>query len=184
MNEKVAKLINDEKSRLNALEKERRDEHLVSLGLIDKSKTRREYLNSYGPSAKYDSKKKLYYQESIGAQDVTREEYEEICKYFPPQAEKEVKTGFDQGGFKTLKGFAFFFMICAIIFTLVTLVNFVGFLAADRFDKYTKLIVAGYSLFIALVSLLSGAICQGLSVMVKTALMQGALLEKEYRFVT
>ena len=38
MNEKVAKLINDEKVRLSVLEKERCDEHLISLGLIDEPK--------------------------------------------------------------------------------------------------------------------------------------------------
>ncbi len=182
MNEKVAKLINDEKARLSALEKEKRDEHLISLGLIDKTKTRREYLNYYSSGAKEDLEKG-YYLEKPGAQEVTKEEYEEICKYFPLYSKKIVKTDYKNGGFQTLNGFAKAFYVCSVAAALVALISFFGYYSEDRLYEFTKLIIAGYSLLVTFISLLSGAICQGLSIVVKTAFYQKTLLEKEYKFV-
>jgi len=50
MDERVAKLIEEGK----ASYKKRRDDHLISLGLIDENKTERKYKDRYSSTTKFD----------------------------------------------------------------------------------------------------------------------------------
>jgi len=86
MNEKVKNLITQRKALLNASQKQIRDNHLISLGLVDESKPEREYVDSHytGNIGKYDSETNRCYIEKHPALEVSDAEYEEICKYFPP----------------------------------------------------------------------------------------------------
>ena len=94
MRKEVEDLLRTEKERIFASGKQKRDKHLISIGLIDEGKTSRFYVGEDGydsNNALYDNEKLKYYSENVGALDVTDEEYAEICKYFP-QSKKEDKV--------------------------------------------------------------------------------------------
>ena len=85
MNTKVQEFIN----KMKIKEMEERNETLISLGLIDESRTiinrRTRGVDSYTPNSQYDKEKKQYYVETkeYAAIEVTDEEYNEILKYAP-----------------------------------------------------------------------------------------------------
>ena len=88
MKEQVENLLRTEKERITVSEKKKRDKHLISIGLIDEGKTTRIYQDEdgYEPNnAIFDEDKSKFYTEGFGALEVTDEEYDEICKYFPPK---------------------------------------------------------------------------------------------------
>lgn len=188
MKQQIENLIGKEKERINASEKEKRDKHLISLGLTDEGKKIRQYIDYYSGNSKYDEEKKQYYIEISGALDVTDEEYLEICKYFPTVDEK-VKVSFERSGVKTLNGFGTFFFIIASIAALVTIIGFIMYLANDMDYSYERenamlgLSLASSFLLIAISSFAGGAICNGLSSISKTALYTRTLLEKQYQFI-
>ena len=76
-----------EQEQIIASNKQKRDNHLKSLGLVDEGEVVRTYYGIEVYGSKYDEEKKKYYTESQEniALDVTDEEYAEICKYFPPE---------------------------------------------------------------------------------------------------
>jgi hypothetical protein len=123
MSEKVDNLIEQEKDRLEALKKQMRDRHLISLGLLDEGKSERKYSNTLSGHCKWDEEKKMYYTESICALTVTDEEYLEICKYYPPsQSEEELKKSVLESNsisqtksLKTIKNIAVFYLVITII---------------------------------------------------------------------
>jgi hypothetical protein len=123
MNKKVENLIKQEKTRLGISERQRRKNHLMSIGLIDESKTERKYQDYGIASSKYDEEKRMYYVEVAGALDVTDEEYEEICKYFPPTKEEVILQTRAEN---TLDIIANVTLICGIICTLICLFT-IGF---------------------------------------------------------
>ena len=91
MNEKVKNLIEQGKNR----KKQMRDNHLRSLGLIDENiiTEERKYQDFYSAEyAKFDTKTQRFYTEIHAALEVTDEEYEEICKYFPPTQSENRNT--------------------------------------------------------------------------------------------
>jgi hypothetical protein len=188
MNQQIENLVVKEKERIIASEKEKRDKHLISIGLIDEGKTIRQYQDYYSNNSKYDEDKKQYYIEIAGALDVTDEEYLEICKYFPT-VDKEVKVSFERSGVRTLNGFGTFFFIIASIAALVTIIGFIMYIANDmdyRFERDNAMLglsLASSFLPIAIGSFAGGAICRGLSSISKTALYTRTLLEKQYQFV-
>ena len=188
MKEQIENLVGKEKERINASEKEKRDKHLISLGLIDEGKTIRQYIDYYSDNSKYDEEKKQHYKEITGALDVTDEEYLEICKYFPTIDEK-VKISFEGSGVKTLNGFGTFFFIVASVAALVAVIGFIMYLANDMdYSSEMKNAMIGISLAssffpISIGSFAGGAICKGLSTIAKTALYKRTLLEKQYQFV-
>jgi len=97
-NEKVENLIKNEKERLEASKRHMRNNHLINLGLIDEGKTIRSYLGEVGYDSEtsvFDDEKQRYYSVSSKALDVTDEEYNEICKYFPPKGKPN--TSFNVG---------------------------------------------------------------------------------------
>lgn len=81
MNAKVQEFID----KMEKEEKRKRDEKLISLGLIDENRKtiRRVYINCKIPKAKYDNVKNQYYIEKLDYApiDVTEDEYKEILKY-------------------------------------------------------------------------------------------------------
>jgi len=139
-NEKVENLIKQEKERienqnkqekelLDTSKKQMREEHLKSLGLIDENKTSREYIAYYREGLKKEPETGKYYVEVSGALDVTDEEYEEICKYFPPnQPEKGIFKNVAVAGSTfaetTLNIIAIIVLVCGIIGTLICLFMF------------------------------------------------------------
>ena len=131
--ERVESLLRDEKERIIASDKQKRDNHLISIGLIDKAKTNRIYSGEtgYDPyNNTYDEEKKKFFSEALVALEVTDEEYEEICKYFSPtltQTQKEIlKTA--TAAENTLNVIAIIVLVCGIIGALICLstIAFVG----------------------------------------------------------
>ena len=102
MNAKVEEFLNLKK----AEEKKRRDEHLVSLGLVDESKTvrGRKYSRFWSEEyEQYDGDKDMYFceKEVYAPLEVTDEEYCEILKYAPENVVKcdvEKTSGTNWGG--------------------------------------------------------------------------------------
>lgn len=188
MKQQIENLLGKEKQRINASEKEKRDKHLISLGLIDEGKEIRQYVDYYSENFKYDEEKKQYYKDIVVALDVTDEEYLEICKFFPAVDDKVV-VSFEGSGVKTLNGFGTLFFIISSIATLVTVVGFMMYLANDmdyRSEMNNAMVglsLASSFLPIAIGSFAGGAICKGLSAISKTALYKRTLLEKQYKFV-
>lgn len=81
MNPQLEKYINEKKEEM----KKQRDEHLISLGLIDESKTKVERIlfDSFKDGAKYDSSLKKFIVENVTTFpiDITEDEYQELLKY-------------------------------------------------------------------------------------------------------
>ena len=118
MNGKVEDLIKQGKE----LEKQMRDAHLISLGLIDESKSERQYVPSYfSASAKLDTETNKYYFEEPVAIKVTDEEYEEICKYYSPKPQEKEILKTETTAEKTLNIIAIVVLLCGIICTLICL---------------------------------------------------------------
>ncbi|MDR2970349.1 MAG: hypothetical protein LBU83_00260 [Bacteroidales bacterium] len=179
MNEQVEKFIKEKKEAIENVELEKRKKHLRIIGLIEKKRTyQKQYDFKYNI---YDEERKEYYYETKGAIEVTDAEYAEICKYYPPFKEKEVK--YAGSGVKTLYGFGIAFYIIASIAILITIIGIFTYFLAD----YSKEQINGLSLAssffpIAISSFAGGAICQGLSTIAKTALFKKTLLEEQYNF--
>jgi len=77
MNPKVQEFLDKKKEE----ELKRRNEHLISLGLVDKSKKEKKYGSAFEDNAIKEEVTGRYYVERYGALEVTDEEYAEICKY-------------------------------------------------------------------------------------------------------
>lgn len=98
MNGKVQEFINKMIEEQKGEELKQREEYLISLGLIDEEKTKREivYLDIWDGTkdCKFDNEKNKYYKESFvpAAIKITDEEYQEILKYAPKGQEKVEKV--------------------------------------------------------------------------------------------
>ena len=89
MNIKIQELIEEKKKRLDSSKQAQRDKHLIKLELIDEEKSNREYSDAYRHTHPYyDSEKKKHYREVKVALNITEQEYEELCKYFPLESEE------------------------------------------------------------------------------------------------
>jgi hypothetical protein len=92
MNIKIQELIEEKKKRLDSSKQAQRDKHLIKLELIDEEKSNREYTDVYSDKYPYyDPEKKKHYREVKVALNITEQEYEELCKYFPPDS-KNINT--------------------------------------------------------------------------------------------
>ena len=67
---------------------------------------------------KYDEEKKLYYKGDYAVLDVTDEEYEEICKYFPPNQPSQSETG---KRYSALRSIVTIYYVFACIIGLITI---------------------------------------------------------------
>lgn len=85
MNPKVQELIAKRQEEIKAAKLSKRNEHLARLGLAEGIK--KTYVDNYtiwDPKYKYDHAAEKYYIETYEkAIDITDEEYDELCKYFP-----------------------------------------------------------------------------------------------------
>ncbi len=93
MNAKVQEFI----EKMKAEEQKRREEHLISLGLIDEEKSfiGKKYFDKWDgtSSCHFDNQENKYFKEMKieVALDVTEEEYQEILKYSPLTKKKETE---------------------------------------------------------------------------------------------
>ncbi len=124
MNVKVEEFLNLKKDE----EKKRRDEHLVSLGLVDESKTvrMRKYSRFWSEEyEQYDGDKDMYFcEKNVHAPlEVTDEEYKEILKYAPQISEKtkmKPASGFKWGNvIKVIAIISLFLGLIANLFMFV-----------------------------------------------------------------
>ena len=103
MNAKVEEFIKKMEEELKAKELKLREEHLISLGLLDENKTTkgRVYLDNWDGTkdCKFDNEKNKYYKEDYipAPLEVTDEEYQEILKY-APITKKETNDVKNSGG--------------------------------------------------------------------------------------
>ena len=129
MNAKLEKFLS-EKRELKALEaKKKRDEHLISLGLIDEvkmmnSRKYSEYWSEKYPN--YDKNKDLYYcdMEQPSPIEISDEEYEEILKIAPLSesvTKKEKSFGFCWAG--CIKILAYLNLFLGVLLNLFLITN-------------------------------------------------------------
>lgn len=85
MNPKAQELIDKKISEERKRELQKRNEYLLSLGLVDENNIEKIYINTEVVGAKIDKETNRYYIEKYNAIKVTDEEYKEICKHFPEQ---------------------------------------------------------------------------------------------------
>ncbi len=122
MNIKIQEFIDRKKEEKKASELKKRDEHLISLGLVDESRSTCgiKYLDNWNGSkeCQWDDKKGKYYikTEVPAAIEVTDEEYEEILKYSSPTTEN-VKMELPKTKWsKTIEITAFICLIAGVAF--------------------------------------------------------------------
>ena len=79
MDERVKKFIDAAKAAERQRFENERDSLLISLGLVDPAKTRREYADYYSVThSDWDAEKGKYYRDVVEPIEVSDEEYEEI----------------------------------------------------------------------------------------------------------
>ena len=93
MDAKVKEFLDAAKAKEREAFEKKRDEHLISLGLIDEeSEVVREYSSYYSTRfEKWDVDKKMYYYDIKQPVKVTDEEYEEILKYSTKNEIEEIE---------------------------------------------------------------------------------------------
>ncbi len=94
MNERVQSLIREKQEEI----REAKNKHLISLGLIDESRSKRVELVSYKEGSIFDPKKGLYIYDEKFPIELTDAEFIELCKYYPLN---EVKYEADEIAKKT-----------------------------------------------------------------------------------
>lgn len=124
--------------KLESFINQKKNEHLVSLGLVDESKPikKRKYTNVYQEGSHLDNEKNLYYTEVIEYEpiDITDEEYQELLKYAPignekfSVTEKEDTTNTTWG--KAIKAIANILLFLNILAGIITLM-----IMADDYDE-------------------------------------------------
>lgn len=121
MNPKVEELISKKQAEIEKERLERRENHLIRLGLT-KDGTTRKYMEYYTNSrdCKYDEEQHKYYIDSKIPLEVTDEEYAEICKYYPE--EDHTITNENYGAENTLKNIAGIILGLGIVATLIFII--------------------------------------------------------------
>jgi hypothetical protein len=133
MKEQIENLLRGEKERIIASEKEKRNNHLISIRLIDEGKSSRIYHAENGD--KWDKEKGKWYTENLVALDVTDEEYTEICKYFPPSKIDGKSSKIGDGGnddVKTIKNWVTFMGVTLLVFIMMNIVIFIKIVSSTR----------------------------------------------------
>lgn len=118
MDTKVKEFLDAAKAKEREAFEKKRDEHLISLGLVNEEESVREYADNYNyVFNKWDEEAKKYYREKLVAISVTDEEYEEIIKHSTPTANDVVEL--DNGAEKFLGVINIIALIVSIITTIV-----------------------------------------------------------------
>lgn len=121
MNVKVQEFINKKKSELQEKEIKQRNEHLISLGLVDESKSVEGvvYFDVWDGSkdVKWDEEKQKYSKRTYipAPIEVTDEEYDEILKYAPIDKKDEVKKEVETTWANAIKVIANILLVLNII---------------------------------------------------------------------
>lgn len=125
MNKIVEEFIEKKKKKIQQSELEKKNEHLIRLGLIDETKSTREYQDIYGRGLKYDVEKKKYYKGENFPIETTDEEYALICKYGIEtlQDQEEIVDKHEEKGLKTISYILLFLSIIGSIFLLIAGAN-------------------------------------------------------------
>lgn len=156
MNEQIEKWIENRKSEQRKEFEQKRDEHLLKLGLTDESKTIRKYSSYYVQGMEYDIEKGRYYKKLNGPMDVSDEEYAQICKYAPYKELKQVQMKDVNNG---VEGFlnimAYIILSVGVIVFIVILLsssNSSGYSAESNFLEF------GYAVCVLISSLVVFAV--------------------------
>lgn len=121
MNAKVQEFINKKKSELQEKKIKQRNEHLISLGLVDESKSVEGvvYFDVWDGSkdVKWDEEKQKYSKRTYipAPIEVTDEEYDEILKYAPIDKKDEVKKEVETTWANAIKVIANILLVLNII---------------------------------------------------------------------
>lgn len=123
MNPKVEDLISKKQEEIKQAKQERREKHLIKLGLTAEG-TKRKYMEYYtnSPDCKWDEDKKMYYIGTAVPIEVTDEEYAEICKYYPEEENDTAKNG-TYGAENTLNTIAGIILGLGIIATFISIIS-------------------------------------------------------------
>ena len=156
MDAKVKEFLDAAKAKEREAFEKKRDEHLISLGLIDEeSEVVREYSSYYSSRfEKWDVDKKMYYYDRKQPVKVTDEEYEEILKYSTKNEIEEIEIEeieIDNGAEKFLSVMNGINLAIGIIAAVVLI-----FVALDAYRNGGYYFLA--SVVILLTSLISWAI--------------------------
>lgn len=151
MDAKVKEFLDAAKAKEREAFEKKRDEHLISLGLIDEeSEVVREYSSYYSSRfEKWDVDKKMYYYDRKQPVKVTDEEYEEILKYSTKNEIEEIEI--ENGAEKFLSVMNGINLAIGIIAAVVLI-----FVALDAYRNGGYYFLA--SVVILLTSLISWAI--------------------------
>lgn len=116
MNPKVQEILDKKK----AEELQRRNEHLISLGLVDEEKS---------SSIVYDEENQLSYDIENFAIEVTDEEYAEICKYYPEEVNIESNQYTELKMKKDISSIKFWVKFWSIFSIVCGAIAFIGLIA-------------------------------------------------------
>lgn len=157
MNAKLESFINQKKEELKETELKQKEEHLVSIGLIDKYIEDIIYIDEWDATKDcvWDATKQMYYkkiQRPIPIQ-VTDEEYQELLKYVPIRQDtnnSKNKDNVDKVSeysitIKTISNILFVLNLIIGIIGLIMLIN-----SDDFIEGITSAIILVYALFGAL----------------------------------
>ncbi len=123
--EKIQEFIKAAKTKEREEFEKQRDLHLVSLGLVDETKTVKEYSKVYTSQYPiFDQEKNQYYRVVNIPLEVTDEEYEEIKRLTPPVVDKGEELGENKEQLlKVLNGIMLGVAIIATIVLIITAIN-------------------------------------------------------------
>lgn len=134
MNEQVSAFIEKKKAEDAELKAAARRKHLLELGLYDKTKaTIFKEQPAKTDGLKYDYAMKVYFTGEIVPVEVSDEEYAEICKYAPENADSAPKTdtGKDE---RLLSSMSTWILVVGIILSAVLIIASIPFDWRDEFN--------------------------------------------------
>ncbi len=131
MNAQLEEFINQKKIEKIEEQKKEREELLISLGLVDKSKTTkvRKYYDFFVEGYTLDSDKNLWYKEIEvnPVIDITDEEYEELLKYTSTQNDKKEINTTSANAINTIAGILLALSIIATIAGILFCFDYKGY---------------------------------------------------------
>ena len=131
MDAKLSAYLEKKRQEQREIELEKRSKHLLELGLIDDSKTKRIVCEETVFNAKYDRDEDKFYIEVAVPIEITDDEYAELCTYNSPA--KEIVKDDDVMAEVTLSTIAtvtlcFGILGCAILLIVGLMIEMVGWL--------------------------------------------------------
>ncbi len=96
MNPKVQEILDKKILDKREQELQRRKEHLITLGFVDKNKFEKFYCSAFDENTIKEEDTNRYYVYKYDALDLTDEEYEEICKHFPEPSTQQINNNYKE----------------------------------------------------------------------------------------